>query len=198
MQAACSRIAKEKWAEKKSEVNLMLKMFGLALAIFVVLVVVIGYALPKKHVAARAITLRQAQSEVFALVSNFKDAPAWRSDVRDVEMLPSVQGLARFREKGKSGEITMEVAESNAPQRLVTRIADPKLPFGGVWIFEITPTADGCNLNITERGEIYNPVFRLVSHFILGYTATLDNYLRNVARKFGSSAQPEDGTTSAP
>ena len=179
----------------------MLKILGLAvaaLAILVVLVVVIGYALPKKHVAARAIALHQAPSEVFALVSNFKDAPAWRNDVRDVEMLRSVQGHARFREKGKNGVLTMEVAESNPPQRLVTRIADPKLPFGGVWVFEIIPTADGCNLNITERGEIYNPVFRFVSRFVLGYTATLDNYLRNVARKFSSNAQPEEGTASAP
>lgn len=176
----------------------MLKMFVLALVILVVLVVVIGYALPKKHVAARAIALRQAPSEVFALVSNFQDAPAWRDDVREVEMLPSVQGHPRFREKGKNGKITMEVAESNPPQHLVTRIADPELPFGGVWIFEIIPAANGCKLNITERGEIYNPLFRLVSRFILGYTATLDNYLRNVARKFGSSAQPEAGVTSAP
>ncbi len=151
----------------------MLKMFVLALVIFVVLVVVNGYALPKKHVAARAIALRQAPSEVFALVSNFKEAPAWRNDVLEVEMLPSVQGRPRFREKGKNGKLTMEVAESNPPQRLVTRIADPKLPFGGVWIFEIIPTADGCKLNITERGEIHNPLFRLVSRFILGYTATL-------------------------
>ena len=173
----------------------MLKMFVLALAIFVVLIVFIGYALPKKHVAARAIALPQAPSEVFALVSNFKDAPAWRPEVREVEMLPSVQGT-RFREIGKNGKIAMEVAESNPPQRLVTRIADPGLPFGGVWIFEIIPTVDGCKLNITERGEIYNPIFRLVSRFILGYTATLDNYLRNVARKFGSSAQPEQGTAS--
>jgi polyketide cyclase/dehydrase/lipid transport protein len=174
----------------------MMKISGIVLTVLlgsVVLVVVIGYALPKKHVAARAISLRQGPAEVFALISNFKEAPAWRPDVRAVELLPPVGGHIRFLEKGKNGEITMEVTEMNSPQRLVTRIADPKLPFGGSWIFEILPAADGCRLNITERGDIYNPVFRFVSRFILGYTATLDTYLKNVARKFGSTAVPEDG-----
>jgi len=178
----------------------MLKISGIALAILlgsIVLVVVIGYALPKKHITARAIPLRQKPAEVFALISNFKEAPSWRPDVREVELLPPTNSRMRFVEKSKNGEITMEVMQTDSPQRLVTRVADSKLPFGGFWIFEILPAPDGCRLNITERGEIYNPVFRFVSRFILGYSATLDTYLKNVARKFGSIADPEDGRPAA-
>jgi hypothetical protein len=53
----------------------MLKITAMSLALLlglIVLVVVIGYVLPKQHVAARAISLRQKPADVFALISNFK------------------------------------------------------------------------------------------------------------------------------
>jgi hypothetical protein len=174
----------------------MLKITAIVVALLlglIVLVVVIGYALPKQHVAARAITLRQRPADAFALISNFKDGPSWRAGLQQVELLPDRDGHTRFREHGKNGVLTMEVVESNPPLRIVTRIDDKELPFGGVWIFEVSPIADGSRLNITERGEIYNPLFRFVSRFILGYTGTLDTYLKSVAHKFGESAAPMRG-----
>jgi uncharacterized protein YndB with AHSA1/START domain len=158
------------------------------------LVVVIGYTLPRHHVAARAISLSQKPADVFTLISNFKDGPAWRESLQQVDLLPDRDGHARFREKSTNGAITMEVVESTPPRRLVTRIDDKEVPFGGVWIFEVSPTAEGSRLNITERGEVYNPVFRFVARFIIGYHATLDTYLRSVARKFGENSSPVDGT----
>jgi uncharacterized protein YndB with AHSA1/START domain len=135
----------------------MLRILGIVLAALcslIVVVVLTGYGLPKKHVAARAITLPRQPEEVFALISNFAGGPAWRTGLQRVEMLPPRNGHICFREKDKNGAITMEVAESNPPERLVTRIADSNLPFGGSWIFEISPVAAGSRLNITERGEI--------------------------------------------
>jgi hypothetical protein len=157
------------------------------------LVVLVGYALPRHHVAARAISLPQKPAEVFALISNFKDGPSWREGLQQVDLLPDRDGHLRFREKSNNGAITMEVVESIPPQRLVTRIDDKDVPFGGVWIFEVSPIPEGARLNITERGEVYNPVFRFVSRFILGYRATLDIYLKSVARKFGDNSPPVEG-----
>jgi hypothetical protein len=111
-------------------------------------------------------------------------------------MLPERDGHTRFIEKSKNGTMPFEVEESAPPLRMVTRIDGKNLPFGGRWIFEVSPTAEGCRLNITESGEVYNPVFRFVSRFILGYTGTLDRYLTSVARKFGESAVPVEGTVS--
>jgi hypothetical protein len=108
-------------------------------------------------------------------------------------MLPERDGHARFMEKSKNGMIAFEVEELTPPQRIVTRIDGKNLPFGGRWIFEISPMAEGCRLNITERGEVYNPVFRFVSRFILGYTGTLDRYLTSVAKKFVESTVPVEG-----
>lgn len=178
----------------------MLKVTAVAFAALLgtaVLVVVVGYCLPKPHVAARAISLRQKPADVFALISNVKEGANWRSDVQAVEILPSANGHIQFREKGANGTISFEVVELSPPQRLVTEIADKNLPFGGRWIYEVVPTADGARLNITERGEVYNPVFRVVSRFVLGYNRTLDAYLRNVSRKVGESAVPEEGKPAA-
>lgn len=168
----------------------MLKILGLLVAVLLVtilLIVAIGYLLPKGHVAARAISLRRQPADVFALISDFKDEPSWRSDVQQVEMLPERDGHTRFIEKSKNGTMPFEVEESAPPLRMVTRIDGKNLPFGGRWICEISPTADGCRLNITERGEVYNPVFRFVSRFILGYTGTLDQYLTSVAKNLAKT-----------
>jgi len=177
----------------------MLKIALLAGAVIVgagLLVVIIGLLLQKSHVAARSLLLHRPPEEIFRLISDVKAAPAWRPDVQSVELLEPVNGHIRFREKGRNGAITMEIVESNSPSRMVTRIADPGLPFGGIWIFDIAPTADGSRLNITERGEIYNPIFRFVSRFVLGYDRTLDAYLTNLSRKFNEKSPPQDGTAS--
>jgi len=178
----------------------MLKIVLLIGAIIVsagLIVVLIGFLLPKQHVASRAITLHRKPEDLFQLISDFKAAPSWRPDVREVELLPPLGGHICYREKGSNGNLTMEIVESNSPSRLVTRIADKGLPFGGIWIFDISPTTEGCRLNITERGEIYNPVFRLASRFLMGYNRTLDTYLQNVSRKFEETSLPEDGTAAS-
>jgi hypothetical protein len=65
----------------------------------------------------------------------------------------------------------------------VNRIADPKLPFGGSWTYEVSAAGSGTELNITENGEVYNPLFRFVSRFIMGHTATIEKYQRDLAAR---------------
>jgi hypothetical protein len=167
---------------------------GVVLAISIVLVIVIGYLLPVRHVSARVISLRRGPDETFALITDVQNAATWRTGLRKVELLPANDGLTRFREASDDGTITYEIVDLKPPTRMVTRISDPKLPFGGYWIYEISSMPEGCRLNITERGEIYNPVFRFVSRFFLGYHRSLDKYLESVGRKFREAVQPSEGT----
>jgi hypothetical protein len=60
------------------------------------------------------------------------------------------------------------------------------LPFGGTWVYEIVPEGDSCTLTITEHGKVYNPLFRFVSRFIMGHTATIDSYLAALNAKLSS------------
>jgi hypothetical protein len=69
----------------------------------------------------------------------------------------------------------------------VTLIADPNLPFGGTWTYDIAPTEEGATLRITERGYVSDPFFRFMSKFVFGQTSTMESYLRSLAKKFGEA-----------
>ena len=165
------------------------------IAVLVGVVVGIGYSLPVAHTARREVTLKAAPATVWQTITAVDSFPTWRGDVETVEPLPPVNGNPSWREKGSNGAITYVVTRAEPPSRLVTRIADPDLPFGGEWDYEITPAGAGSRVAITERGEVYNPVFRFVSRFIMGHTATLDGYLKALGRKFGETVTPTSATT---
>ncbi|HYL92648.1 MAG TPA: SRPBCC family protein [Alphaproteobacteria bacterium] len=153
----------------------------LVLAGIVLLVVVIGILLPQKHRVSRTILLRQAPDKVWSLITG---PPNWRPDIQKSEELPPRNGHRVWRETDQSGQtITYEATESVPLRRWMTRIADDKLPFGGTWTFEIAPVEQGSSLTITEDGEVYNPIFRFVSRFMTGHTASMDRYMQALETK---------------
>jgi Polyketide cyclase / dehydrase and lipid transport len=156
----------------------------LSLAGILILIVAIGALLPQQHHVSRTITLQQPVEVVWNEITG---PPNWRPNIRDYQELPPQEGKRMWRETDKHGQtITYEAIESSAPRRLVTRIADPKLPFGGSWTYELAPHESGCSLTITEDGEVYNPLFRFASRFIIGHTATIDAYLKALQEKLKS------------
>jgi len=163
--------------------------FFVVLAAVLILVVVIGWLLPKEHVATREGRYRQPPEAIWRAITDIDAMPSWRAGLRNVKRLPDRSGLQSWLETTDSGIIPFETTVSEPPGKLVVRIADAKLPFGGTWTYEIRTTAEGSALRITENGEVYNPIFRFVSRFILGYTGTIDAYLKSLAKKFGEPAQ---------
>jgi len=160
------------------------------LVLLIALVALVGALLPRGHVAARSAVYRQPPEEVFATIRGFAAYPEWRADATKVEILPSVDGKERFRETGSYGAITFAVEEVHAPRRMVVRIADEGLPFGGTWTYELTPVSEGTRLTITERGEVHNVFFRFLSRFVFSQHATIDKLLQALGRKFGETVTP--------
>lgn len=157
----------------------------IALAVLLVaalVVVIIGWQLPVAHVATRSVQLNATPDSVFTLISTPEGYASWRSDVKKVDVTTE-NGVTRFREDGSNGPILFEITEKAPPRRFVTKIADKSLPFGGRWVYEVAPTATGSSLTITEEGEVYNPVFRFVSRYVMGHTATIDSYLQAVQKR---------------
>lgn len=153
----------------------------ISLASLLLLIVVIGACLPQKHTVSRTISLHHPADQVWSLISG---PPTWRPSVTNYQELPPHEGHRMWRETDKHGQTIMfEAIESTPAHRLVTRIADPKLPFGGTWTYEIVPQGGSCTLTITENGEVYNPLFRFVSRFIMGHTATIDGYMKALNTK---------------
>lgn len=185
------------------------------LVLLVAVVALIGMRLPQNHVAARTVRVRQTPEQVFAIISDVEKVPTWRADVTRVEILPSENGHMMFREHG-SGAVTYRVEASEPPRRRVVRIADTNLPYGGTWTYDVTPVASAApsggagagsgasagadavpltQITITERGEVYNPIFRLMSRFVFSHHATIDAYLTALGKKLGESVTPETVST---
>ena len=152
-----------------------------ALGALLLAVVAFGYALPVTHVAARDAVLPAPPERIFAVLTDVETFPKWRSDVQAVEVIARTPRL-QWRERGSGGTIAFEVQETDPPRRLVTRIADRTLPFGGAWTFTLQPVDGGTKLTITENGEVYNPLFRVMSRFVFGHTATIDRYLGDLQK----------------
>jgi len=163
------------------------KLWLVALAVVVLLVVILvvaGYTLPVKHRAVVQGLIAAPPERVYALITDVAAFPSWRTGVRSVEELPSPDGKRRWREVSGNGTIPFVVDSADPPGRLVTRIDSKSLPFGGTWTFEIRPAPDGkASLDIIEDGEIYNPIFRLVSRLFIGYDGTMKQYVSDVQRK---------------
>jgi uncharacterized protein YndB with AHSA1/START domain len=161
-------------------------LYGLAaIGLLVIVIVLVGYMLPKGHHASRTITLNAPPSDVFGAVTNFARYPEWRSDVQRIEILPDDGHGPGFREIGDNGAIAYRVEAREPYTRLVVRIADPKLAFGGSWAYDLKPNGTGTDLTITEDGEVYNPIFRFMSRFVFSQTATIDKYETNLKKHFG-------------
>ena len=162
------------------------------LVLLLVLVLALGALAPKRHTTRSQARYQQSPQVIWDTITDFRAFPTWRRDVKSVEPLPEHNGLPAWREHGANGDIPFEVIESQPPHRLVTRITDPKLPFGGTWTYEIKPDGTGTILTITENGEVYNPVFRFVSHYLIGNHVTMDRYLRALGRKVNEDVIPNE------
>jgi len=97
------------------------------------------------------------------------------------------------RETSKHNEtILYELQNSHPPSSIERRIATKNIPYAGTWSFTLTPESAGTRVRITEDGEVYNPIFRFVSKFILGQTATQDAYLKAMGKATGEEVRPEN------
>jgi uncharacterized protein YndB with AHSA1/START domain len=145
----------------------------------------IGSQLPRNHFATPMGLYRQKPEAVWEAITNVDAMPTWREGLKSVQKLPERNGLPAHIEVTTSGTIPMETVEMNPPTKLVTRIADDRLPFGGTWTYEIQETTEGSALRIMERGWVSNPFFRFMSKFVFGQTSTMNAYLRSLAKKLG-------------
>ena len=156
-------------------------------------VVLVGLMLPVKHQATVSAAIPATPEAVWAALTDVAAYPRWRGDVTSVAMLPADSGHVAWREQGKNGAISYVIEEADPPRRLVTRITDKSLPFGGAWEYVVTPEGTGSRVRITEHGEVYNPVFRFVSRFIMGHSAMASAYLKALGARFGATVVPEAG-----
>ena len=163
-----------------------------SLIALVALPMAIGMFLPRQHVASSSVTLRQPPDSLWIVMFDLAHYPAWWPDVRSMERRQDdVGGEIWVQTDTRGKELPLEMVSSDPPARLVIQIADERLPFGGSWTYLIEPAASGSKVTVTEEGEIFNPVFRLVARVFLGYHGTVDRYLQALGSRFGEDVEPE-------
>ena len=131
----------------------------LSLVAGVGLIALIGYFLPVGHEASRSADFTKPPEAMFALLSDVNNYKSWWD----------------------GADVKSEVVESMPPSRIVTRVVGES-QFGGTWTIDIAPTAGGSRVTITERGEIYNVVFRTLARFVFGYTGSMEACLEAAGR----------------
>lgn len=143
-------------------------IFGSLIGLLVLLAI-IGAFLPRAHVARVAARYRTGAAALWATIEEM---------VRDDKKVP------------------MEVVERTPPVdgaagRLVTRIADPKLPFGGSWTWQLQPVDGGTEVTITEDGWVSNTLFRFLARYLFGHHSTARASLRRLGKIHGEQVTPE-------
>lgn len=155
----------------------------------VALMAVVGALMPKGHIASRSTVINKPPDVLWQAMTDCAAFPQWRPDIKNVEVLPDRDGHKVWREDGKNGKMTLETIEASPPARLVLKIADPDLPFGGTWTYELQTNGAGCRVTITEEGEVYNPIFRFMGRVFFSPAATIESYLKALGKKYGEDVQ---------
>jgi hypothetical protein len=146
----------------------------------------IGTSLPQAHEATLSAPFPVPPETLWKTVTDVAAYPTWRTGLKSVERLPDSPAGPSWVEVGERGDrLPLETVESAAPKKFVARIG-PGQPFGGTWTYEIAPEGSGSRLTITERGEIYNPIFRFMARYVFGSTATMEGYFNALSRKLGA------------
>ena len=135
----------------------------ISLIAVVAVIAIAGTFLPVEHEASRSAEFSRPPEVVYALISDLPNYPSWWPE----------------------NQTKVEVVEALPPRRFMTRIVGES-QFGGTWTMEIVRTASGSRLTITERGEVYNPVFRTLARFVFGYTSTMESCLAAAQRRLST------------
>jgi Polyketide cyclase / dehydrase and lipid transport len=155
-------------------------------------VALVGSFLPRHHVASRSARFHRPLQAVWDIIADPLAGASWRSDVRSVERLPDRDGRFVWREKSLSGDaLTLELVVDEPRHRRVVRIADPSLPFGGTWTYELVEEGEAVRVTITEHGEVGNPVFRFLARFVFGHGGTMETFLKMLGARLGEPVRTE-------
>ena len=154
-----------------------------SIVLLALVVYVIGALLPKSHRVSRSALYHATQERLFSLISGPQD---WRPDVARFESLPDAANRYLVRETSRDGSIvTYELKQITPLASLTRRIATENLPYSGTWTYTLHREGAATSVQITEDGEIYSPIFRFVSRFIMGKHGTIDSYLRALGKATG-------------
>lgn len=159
----------------------------LALVIgFLVVMHFVGASMPEDKTLVCTLTLHQPPQAVYAAIADIKAWPTWDKGVNAVEVLPPTEGRETLRmHMGRNRMVV--VRTRNEPPRLheMTVRDEGAGIFSGTWTHDITPTAEGCTVTLTEHGRIHKTIPRAMARRLFDPATYLKRHLKVLAAKFG-------------
>jgi uncharacterized protein YndB with AHSA1/START domain len=165
-------------------------LFRIVLFLFVIAVglYLYGRSIPAHQTHTRSINLKQTPEAVFGLLTDLPNFPKWNRNMEKIEILPPVDGKEATRQTFKGNMVmTIITSESTPPKHLVRSMGDSSGPFEGSWIYDITPTANGSQVTLTEQNTVNSVLFRLMLK-LFSPTQYMDQHLTDMAKNFGETA----------
>ncbi len=156
----------------------MIWLFG-GLGAVIVVVVGIGAALPRDHQVSAKAVIDAPIEALWARLVDPSTYPQWRRGLTRVDAQSGPP--RRWVEHAGRRAIAYVVDEEVATTRLVSRIDDPSLPFGGSWTWQLEARGAQTVVTITERGFVKPALFRFLSRFVFGHDATIKGVLAGLA-----------------
>ncbi len=152
------------------------------------IVIFMGSRLPVAHTATVSGIVPGSQERVWGLITDVERQPGWRSGLKAVEMLPAGAEGPCWTEVQTGMKMPLCVTSSEAPRRRVVRIADPKLPFGGDWTYELEGAgAAATKVTITERGTTGPAMWRFAGHYLMHEDGQIKQYLKDLEHAAGGT-----------
>ncbi|MBX3385557.1 MAG: SRPBCC family protein [Phycisphaeraceae bacterium] len=167
-----------------------------------------GKRLPEEHRGHAKIRLHRSAQAVWDAITDFEKYPKWAPGVTGMERLPDHDGLPSYRQTMGRNAFVLTITKFVPPGtggtalgkrgRFETTIVDDHDgPFGGSWLYTITPEEDlpddapESTLEIVEIGRIRPAMPRAIMKYVMGYNAYVKKFLKGVARAFNEPARFE-------
>ncbi len=96
-----------------------------------------GSRLPAEHTATATGEIAAPRERVWSMIVDVAKQPGWRTGLKAVEVLSAEGDETCWREVQAWMAMPLCATRSEAPRLRVVQIADPKLPFGGSWTYEL-------------------------------------------------------------
>jgi uncharacterized protein YndB with AHSA1/START domain len=163
-------------------------LLGLLIAIVALgaIVFVVGLMIPAEDETVVSITLAAPPHVVWQVLTDYAALGSWQPQYARTELTTSRSGSqpARWRAVFKDGYVVnFEETEYDAPRRLVNKIADKNLPFGGSWTMVLTPVQEGTHLTLISKAELPNPFLRIAAKLLARPRPILENVLHELKKK---------------
>jgi uncharacterized protein YndB with AHSA1/START domain len=153
------------------------------------LVTLAGMFLPRQHAVSSVITLKQPIDTVYATLRDIGGMTKWWGDLKVSERVAGAPG-ERWRQESGGDTMQLDVVDAAPPRGFTTRIVEDKgAPFGGEWVYALSPSKGGTTVTVTENGWIGPPPFRVIAQ-LMGLHRTMDGMLVALGTHFGENVKP--------